>query len=211
MELWDRAAHKLEESLVAHGLPARATVIEARLADTRLAEASGFKPGEKFNKWLAALRLEPEEGTPFEVRLEMQVRDTITLESGFKLDVLFDPADTSRIAVDPKIVPRTIEDELTWLARARAEAQGFDLTGLEDANATEIQAVIRERRSERANQEIAAALKSRHDGAHGPPSGPSGVRADKDAKLEQLERLRSANLIDQAQYEASRQRILDGG
>ncbi len=210
VNLWDRAAHKLEASLVDSGRPAKATVLEARQAATRLQEAVGFKPGELFVAWLAALRVEPESEPAFELRLKIDVRDTITLVSGFTLQVLYDPADPTRMTVDPKTVPRTTDDALAWFARAQAEAEGFDLTGLEGATGPEIDEAVRRTRNEAVNRSMAESLKARREGAQGPTTTPPAqFRVDIATKIEQLDRLQAAGLIDDAQYQTKKQQLID--
>jgi hypothetical protein len=211
VNLWDRADHRLERSLLTHGRPAKATVLDAQRVGVWWNNASGFKPGELFIPWRAALHVEPETEPAFDIQLEIHVRDLVTLEAGFTVQVLYDPSDHTRMVVDPRSSPKTVDESTAWYARSHLAATGADISGLEDApNAQAVADIVTRRKAEAANQAMAETLKARREGTQSPrPAASAGLQSDAASRIEQLDRLKNAGLIDDAQYLSKRQRLLN--
>jgi len=159
----------LEKSLLASGSVAKAEVLSAEPA------ASAWDSGVTYTNnpmesWEVSLRVTPPEEPTFEVSLRMRISSYVSIARGAVLDVLYDPKKHTRIIVDPRTVPQSASEMM--------------------ASATEVRDAEMLAAAARNNAQMAEFLKNRRQGTAAP-------RGNVASRLEQLERLKQAGMIDE--------------
>lgn len=206
---------RLEKRLVASGRHARAEVLQASLPVTYTTSGITFDDN-MIVPWDLELHVTPDTEPEFDVRLRMHIHNLLTLSPGIVFQVLYDPEDHQKMVADPSALPKTTVEGSIMYELGSMSARGIDTTGMQDvvnsATLEAAQEIIHRRVSEqvaaRNNTAMAETLKARREGTHTAPP-PAGFAPDVSSRLEQLDRLKKAGLIDEQQYETKKQRLID--
>ncbi len=177
-------AHQ-EEALSESGRRGQAEVVTARVTGT-----VGDGPSRlEWGTYRFLLRVTPEGGeATFEVRLHMRLPGNVSGEVGTRFPVLFDAKNHEFMIVDPSVVPRSKEELVT----AKLYAPGLqDLLGGTGLDSDALVEQARERWSDGAQSAIP----------------PPRVALSVQSRIEQLDQLKAAGLIDDAQYQAKMQKL----
>jgi hypothetical protein len=184
------AQRRLETRLTEQGRAAQAEV---------LAKHRGAMDRSNFTvrriKWQLSLRVTPTGEPAFEVAYSQWLPPSYEPVVGQIFDVLYDPADRSQVVVDPRAdSPLTKAMEIQQSAGPTAEEQRV---AAQEFMALTNPAIAK------VNAELEARLTA------SPPPVPDRLQPDIASRLEQLDRLMKAGLIDDNQYQAKRQKLLD--
>jgi hypothetical protein len=207
---------RLEKRLVASGRSGQAEVLEAAIPRTYMTSGITYDD-DMLVPWDLALRVTPETEPPFEVRLRMQIHCRLTLSPGIVFKVLYDPEDHQRMVADPSALPRNDVEASAAYRIGMLSAQGYDTAGLEDQvkSATDLDAAealidnaVSDQVAARNNSAMAELLKARRDGTR-VAQPPPGFAPDVASRIEQLDRLKQAGLINDEQYRVKRQKLID--
>ena len=100
-------SRKEHDELIESGEHAEAEVLDAKMlkiagAPVRFGKlVGGGRPGTGTHSYTTHLRVEPQEGDPFEVKQRIRVPENTACEAGSRLAVVYDPADHSKLILDP--------------------------------------------------------------------------------------------------------------
>jgi hypothetical protein len=221
---------------MASGKPAGAEVVLAEPAGGFM--RSGISTGDVSVPWNMQLRIVPGDEPPFDLNVKMEVPILMAPTPGMTLQVIYNPKQPEKIIVDPESAPKDKKEALTAQVIESAQAQGLDTTGMQEAAdaatdpiaaAAAAAAQMRANVTARSNAQLAASLRARSEAlqaqvaAGSPPvaTGPEGghpqsgppqdmsVEAFK-AQLEKLNNLKAIGAIDENEYQAVRQKLIDG-
>lgn len=183
-------------------------------AEVLLAEPAGrggIHTGDVSVPWQLHLRIVPGDEPPFELDVKMEVPIVMTLSPGMILDVIYDPKHPEKIIVDPKSAPKDQREGNVAFVIESARAMGQDTTGMQEAADAETdpiaaaEAAARQMRANVAassNAHFAAAMRARSDAQE------LSVDAFK-AQLEKLNELKATGALDESEYAAARQKLVD--
>ncbi|MGO9752529.1 MAG: hypothetical protein ACLP8S_26735 [Solirubrobacteraceae bacterium] len=168
--------HRQEEILQLSGQHGEAKVITARVTGS---VTDGPPNYLAWGMCRFLLQVTPDDGQePFEIRVHMRIPGNVGCEIGTRFPVLFDPDNHQFTIVDPVIVPRTREDPLnSKLYTASMQPGGLGAP-----------------RTPAQLEQIQEGLKN--------IAPPSQFTLTPQARIAQLDQLKAAGLIDDAQYQA---------
>jgi Short C-terminal domain len=187
-------------------------------AEVVLAEPAGgggISTGDVSVAWKLQLRIFPGDEPPFELNVKMEVPIFMTLSPGMTLDVIYNPKHPEKIIVDPKSAPKDAREGSVSYVIESARLRGEDTTGMQEAADAETDpiaaaaAAARQRRAnimERSNAQLAASLRGSPPASGTPPE--LSVDAFK-AQLEKLNQLKESGALDEDEYAAARQKLVD--
>jgi hypothetical protein len=206
-------------------------------AEVLLAEPAGrggIHTGDVSVPWQLHLRIVPGDEPPFELDVKMEVPIVMTLSPGMTLDVIYDPKHPEKIIVDPKTAPKDQREGNVAFVIESARAMGQDTTGMQEAADAETDpiaaaaaaaAAMRANITARANAQLAASLRARQEaqaagGSQPAPAGsageqpPSGMPQELSvdafkAQLEKLNDLKATGALNESEYQAARQKLVD--
>jgi hypothetical protein len=201
-------------------------------AEVVLAEPAGrggISTGDVSVGWKLQLRIFPGDEPPFELDVKMEVPIFMTPSPGMTLDVIYNPEHPEKIIVDPKSAPQDAREGSVSYVIESARARGEDTTGMQEAADAETDpiaaaaAAARQRRAnimERSNAQLAASLRARSEAqaaggsppapAQSPPGTPQELSVDAfKAQLEKLDQLKASGALDEGEYAAARQKLVD--
>jgi hypothetical protein len=135
------------------------------------------------------IEVQPPNGLPYTINYVFPtVRMQAAITAGMEVPIKIDRADPNRIAVQ-------------WEAqKASIAAAGGEYAA--------VQAGMAQTYSGTANASMEQAMKNLRDGAGG-ATPPTSFAPDIQSRIEKLEQLKAAGLIDAGQYEAKKQKLLD--
>ncbi len=183
-------------------------------AEVLLAEPAGrggISTGDVSVPWRLHLRIIPGDEPPFELDVKMEVPIVMSLTPGMTLDVIYNPKHPEKIIVDPKSAPKDTREGNVAFVIEWARAQGQDTTGMQEAADAETdpiaaaEAASRQLRANimaRSNAQLAASLRARGEAPE------LSVDAFK-AQLEKLNELKASGALDESEYQAARQKLVD--
>jgi hypothetical protein len=217
---------------MASGKPAGAEVLLAEPAGGH----GGISTGDVSVPWNMQLRIVAGDEPPFDMNVKMEVPILMAPTPGMTLQVIYNPKHPEKIIVDPESAPKDKKEAFTAQVIESAQAQGLDTTGMQEAADAETDPIaaaaaaaaqMRANVTARSNAQLAASLRARRErgaqaaagsppvatGLEGedPQSGPpqdTSVEAFK-AQLEKLNDLKAMGAIDENEYQATRQKLID--
>lgn len=221
--MWERAYNRHVKSVMKSGQPARAEVISAEMA-----HFSGISTGDVSYRWNLTLHVIPEQegAAPFDLALKkMEVPVLVTPMPGMTLYVIYDPNKPESIIVDPASVPKDEQEREAIDAANMRREMGF----LADSAPEPAESPADPIAAARAKMEALAhgappdqaavgeALRALRDvvadGAATPPPtpapAPTELAAVVQAQIAKLDALKSAGVLDEQTYNASKQRLLE--
>jgi hypothetical protein len=187
--------------------------------------------------WNMQLRVVPADEPPFDLSVKMEMPILMAPTPGTTLQVIYNPEHPEQIVVDPQSVPKDKKEAFTDYAIDSARVMGVDTTGMQEAADAETDPIaaaeaataqMRANVMARSNALLAESLRAPREGleaqaAAGSPPAPAGSEGEQpgsgtpeetsveafEAQLAKLNNLKATGAIDENQYQALRQKLID--
>ena len=208
-----KPSRRLRRHLEANGRKAKATVLEIagrgwnEFRDERGWDAENYNadPMRSWCRRTTRVRVRPAEEPEFEIEAKLTFRlASLPEEPGVEIDVIYDPAQPSKIIVDDEGQMNRVEQEDTDSANAMIAAAGYDPAEIQKA-VEAAQAAAAGGSSDLVEQAFESARRVQAEFAADPQGA---LRAMQEQQLEQLAKLRDRGLMSQAEFESARSRLL---
>jgi putative oligomerization/nucleic acid binding protein len=183
------AQRRLERRLLEQGQAAEAEVLGKHRYMMRYGDQAG---GGRLFRWQLLLRVTPAGQPAFEVEYSQWLPPDYEPVVGQTFDVLYDPADQTKVVVDPRAA-----SPLTKAMNVMNSAGGSEE---EQRRATQEFMAL-------TNPGVAKVLQEYQEVAAATPL-PGDLKPDVASRIEQLDRLMKAGLISDEQYQAKKQKLL---
>lgn len=223
--MWDRAYDRHVQSVMASGQPASAEVLGAEPARSFM--HSGISTGDVSTPWNMRLRIAAGDDPPFDLTVKMELPIVLTPVVGMTLQVVYNPKDPEKIIVDPESAPKDQKEGATDYVIESARATGLDTTGMQEAADSETDPIaaaaaaaaqMRANVAARNNAQLSESLRARREAlqAEGATTGADTAQTQAklsveafQAQLEKLNALKASGALDESEYQATRQKLLD--
>ena len=206
-----KPSRRLRKHLEAHGRNATATVLEIaprgwnEFRDERGwdAESHNFDPMRSWCRRETRIRVHGVDGSDVDTEAKLTFRAaTLPDETGMEIDVVYDPADPSKVMVDDDGQMARLGQAEVGAAKGMIEEAGYNP---EEALGT-AEAV---RSGEGLNDLMSGAMESAREAQARIAADPQGaLRAMQEQQLDQLARLRDQGALTEADFEEARRRLM---
>jgi hypothetical protein len=211
-----KPSRRLRKHLEANGQKAKATVLEIagrgwnEFRDERGWDAEHYNadPMRSWCRRTTRVRVQPAGAPEFEVEAKLTFRlASLPEEPGVEIDVIYDPAQPSKIMVDDDGQMERVAQAETDSANAMIAAAGYDPADVQKAIEA-AQAAAGGGTSELVEQAFESARRQQAEMAADPQGA---LRAMQEQQLEQLAKLRERGMMSQEDFESARSRLLGEG